>query len=197
MLKVALAFAAVLLTGAALPAAAQGLPELMRNDEAARPGPTSSQAEPGAAQGTGTAITRSLRPEADADTPYVGPGEAQRVPVPEALDMLKQAQDGVAALQQKLATAPPAQDDPTGGPLGQEAQKVLLQAQHAVQALQHSGAVPSGSQEVRDTLLTITESLNTLVQDPAKGGSALATLQAQLGSLTASAEQAMAPRDER
>jgi hypothetical protein len=100
-------------------------------------------------------------------------------------------------LQQKLAITAPTPDDPTGGPLGQEAQKVLLQAQHAVQALQHSGAVSSGSQQVRDTLLTITESLNTLVQEPTKGGPALATLQAQLGSLTASAEQAMAPETER
>ncbi len=180
----AAAFLAGCLIIAAGPAFAEGLPDLMRKEEAARPGPTSDGAE----QGVGSSITRSLRPEAGSPTPYVGPGEDQRVPIPQALDMLREAQGSVGALQQAAETPP--QGDPKATPLARDGQQVLLQAQHAVQAVQHSGAVPTDSQEVRDSLLSITKSLNALHQDPAEAADLLATVQDDLSALQASAEQA-------
>ncbi|MFA7430787.1 MAG: hypothetical protein WCZ23_11575 [Rhodospirillaceae bacterium] len=41
-----------------------------------------------------TMLLGGLRPEADGTTSYVGPGEDRRVPVPQALDMLRETQDG-------------------------------------------------------------------------------------------------------
>lgn len=141
-----------------------------------------------AEQGVGSATTHSLRPEAGSPPPYVGPGEDRRVPIPQALDMLREAQDNVRALQQAAETPP--QGDPKATPLAREGQQVLLQAQHAVQAVQHSGAVPTDSQQVRDSLLNITKSLNALHQDPAEAADLLATVQDDLGALQSSAEQA-------
>lgn len=188
------AAAITLAVSLAAPALGQGLPELMQDEEAATPGPTSSQAGPEAEQGTGIAITRSLRPGDVEDGPFVGPGSQERVPVDQALEMLREAQARVGALEDEVRQETP-HGDLTATPLGNEAQQILIEAQHAVQAFQHSGAVPTDSQEVRDTLLTITEAQNALLQQPGEAVGHLATLQDQMGSLSATAEQsADAPR---
>lgn len=178
-----------LFSATAGPADASDLTDLMHKEEAARPGPTAD----GADQGVGSSTTRSLRPEANSPTPHVGPGEDRRVPIPQALDMLREAQGGVRALQQAAETPP--QGDPKATPLARDGQQILLQAQHAVQAVQHSGAVPTDSQEVRDSLLSITKSLNALHQEPAQAADLLATVQDDLDALQSSAEQAtLVPR---
>lgn len=152
-------------------------------------GPAQAADSTDSSSGTGTAITRSLKPGDALDAPHVGPGVQRDVPLAEALERLRESQDAVRALHQEVAAAPSGADR-TATPLGERAQKVLGDAQHAVQALQYSGAVPADSPQVRDALTTISEAQAALLQEAESGAPALETLGNQLAALTMTAEQA-------
>lgn len=139
--------------------------------------------------GTGAAITRSLDPGGAVAPPFVGPGPREPVPVPQALDLLRQAGEEVSTLRREIAAAPP-RDDRTGTPLGEAAQTVLGDAKRAVQAFQYTGLQPADSQPVREALTTISEAQIALLQDPRSAAPALDSLGDHLAGLAAAAEQA-------
>lgn len=143
--------------------------------------------------GTGASITRSLNPGDAVEAPLVGPGERDPVPVPQALGMLRRAQEDVGTLHQEIVEAPPRKDR-TATPLGESAQKVLGDAKQAVQAFQYTGLVPVDSQPVRETLTTISEAQIALLQDARSAAPALRSLGDHLAGLAATAEQAAQAR---